>query len=109
MYDLHCSVKVALKMSDRKTIRICKGSSKKVNFKGWEVKIRVFLASTLDGGEPHASDSRPGKGHHLNRRLGGLRSWSGSFGEEKNLLACEVTQMDLLTYLLHGTESFLRS
>jgi hypothetical protein len=41
-------------MSDLKPKRICKGSSKKVTFKGWEVKLRFYLASTVDGGEPYA-------------------------------------------------------
>jgi len=65
MYGLQCSVKVALRMADRKPKRICKGSSKKVKFRGWEVKFRLFEASTLDRGEPYASASPPGKGTTL--------------------------------------------
>ena len=70
MCGWQCSINVALKMSDRKPKRICKESSEKVKFKGWEVKLRLFLASALGGGEPYASASVPlGKGHQLNRRL----------------------------------------
>jgi hypothetical protein len=82
-------------MSDPKSKRICKGSSKKVMFKGWEVKLRLYLASTVDGGEPYAFAFVPlGKGRQLSRRLGGLQSRSGSFGEGKNLVPCEIMQMD---------------
>jgi hypothetical protein len=95
MFGLQCSVKLALKMSDPKPKRICKGSSKILMFKGWELNLRLFLACTVDGGEPNTFACVPlGKGNQLNWRLGRLQSRSGSFGEEKNHVPCEIIQMD---------------
>jgi hypothetical protein len=51
-------------MSGHKPEGFCKGSSKNVKLKGWEVQRHFFLPSTLDGGEPYPSAAiPPGKEH----------------------------------------------
>jgi hypothetical protein len=58
-------------------------------FGGVEVQLHAFLTSKLDGGEYSAS--HPGSrftareralAHPLNRRLGGLQSWSACGGKK---------------------------
>jgi hypothetical protein len=58
---------------------------------GVNVQIHIFLMSALAGSEWSASCPShflpQGKGpwYPLDRRLGGPQTWSGRFGEEKNL------------------------
>jgi hypothetical protein len=61
-------------------------------YRGVDVWLNSFLTLALDGGVVNfvpwllrPQGKRPQS--TLNRRLGGLQSWSGHFGEEKNILS----------------------
>ena len=73
---------------------------------GVKVQLHTFLTSTLGTGSPQ---------YMSNTRLGGPHSWSGHFGEEKNILplsrfeprvvkrnpgkeTCEIVKVDMLFF-----------